>query len=132
MGKDTCGNNQNSSPFGDYNSVIDEVIKDGFDGIYLDWVEGFENNAVIRAANNQGKDAKVEMINFIEEMKDYAANRTTLFFIIQQNGSALANGHPELFSIIDGIAQEGIWYEGDATDNWNDPDGYDWEVPAGW
>jgi cysteinyl-tRNA synthetase len=126
------GNNQNSSPFGDYTSVIDETIKDGFDGIYLDWVEGFENEAVIEAAQKQGKNPRVEMINFIREMRDYAQTRTTPFFIIQQNGSALAQGHPELFSIIDGIAQEGIWYEGDATDNWNDQDGYDWNVPEDW
>ncbi|MCK4942105.1 MAG: endo alpha-1,4 polygalactosaminidase, partial [Candidatus Aminicenantes bacterium] len=126
------GNNQDSSPYGDYNSVVDETIKDGFDGIYLDWVEGFENEAVIEAAQKQGKNPRVEMINFIREMRDYAQIRTTPFFIIQQNGSALANGHPELFSLIDGIAQEGIWYEGDATDNWNDPDGYDWKVPEDW
>jgi len=126
------GNNQDSSPYGDYSSVIDEAIKDGFDGIYLDWVEGFENEAVIQAAHNQGKDPRAEMINFIREMRDYASTRTNSFIIIQQNGSALAEGHPDLFGIIDGIAQEGIWYQGDATDSWNDPDGYDWPVPEDW
>lgn len=126
------GNNQNSSPYGDYNSVIDETIKDGFDGIYLDWVEGFENEAVIRAAQNQGKDPRIEMISFIREMREYARARNPSFLIIQQNGSALVQGHSELLDIVDGIAQEGIWYEGDATDNWNDPDGYDWPVPEDW
>jgi cysteinyl-tRNA synthetase len=126
------GNNQNSSPYGDYNSVIDETIRDGFDGIYLDWVEGFENEAVIQAANRAGKDPRTEMISFIREMKDYAEQRQPGFIIIQQNGSALVQGHAELLEIVHGIAQEGIWYEGDATDNWNDPDGYDWNVPADW
>jgi len=36
--------------------VIDEVLRDGFDGIYLDWVEGFENAHVIAAAQAAGKD----------------------------------------------------------------------------
>jgi cysteinyl-tRNA synthetase len=126
------GNNQNSSPYGDYNSVIDETIKDGFDGIYLDWVEGFENEAVIRAAQNQGKDPRTEMISFIREMGDYTEARHPGFIIIQQNGSALVLGHAELLEIVDGIAQEGIWFEGNATDSWNDPDGYDWPVPEEW
>jgi endo-alpha-1,4-polygalactosaminidase (GH114 family) len=39
----------------------------------------------------------------------------------------LIDGHPELFNVIDAIAQEAIWYDGDATDDWDDGDGYDWE-----
>ncbi len=119
------GENQDSSPYGDYNSVIDEVIKDGFDGVYLDWVEGYENDAVMAEAQRQGKDSAVEMIEFIQEMREYAEQRNPDFIIIQQNAAALIEGHPELFSSIDAIAQEGIWYDGDATDDWNDPDGYD-------
>jgi endo-alpha-1,4-polygalactosaminidase (GH114 family) len=38
----------------------------------------------------------------------------------------LIDGHPELFNVIDAISQEAIWYDGDATDDWYDPDGYDW------
>ena len=126
------GKNQDSSPHGNYNSVIDEVIKDGFDGVYLDWVEGFENSAVIAKAQAEGKDPAVEMINFIQEIRDYAVQRNPNFLIIQQNASALEDGHPGIFTTVDAIAQEGIWYEGVATDDWNDPDGYDDPVPPSW
>ncbi len=120
------GQNQNSEPYGDYTSVIDEVIKDGFDGIYLDWVEGFENEDVVAAAQAEGKDPAVEMIAFIQEMRDYATGRNPDFLIIQQNGASLIDGHSELVNVIDAIAQEAVWYDGDATDDWGDPDGYDW------
>jgi len=119
------GRNQDSSPYGDYNSIIDEVIKDGFDGIYLDWVEAFEDDAVAAEAQKEGKDPAVEMIRFIQEMRDYAALRDTDFIIIQQNAAALCEGHSELFSKIDAISQEAIWYDGDAFDDWDAPDGYD-------
>lgn len=109
----------------DYNSVIDEVIKDGFDGVYLDWVEAFKNTEVINAANTAGKNPAVEMIAFIQEMKAYAAIRNPDFIIIQQNAASLIDGHPELAAVINGIAQEAIWYDGNATDDWNDPNGYD-------
>jgi len=122
------GNNQSSDPYGNYNSIIDEVIKDGFDGIYLDWVEAFEDANVINASQSDGKDTKEEMISFIKEMRTYAAARNSDFLIIQQNASALCEGHPELFNIIDGIAQEEVWFGGDATDDWNDPSGYDFII----
>jgi uncharacterized protein (TIGR01370 family) len=120
------GTNQNSAPYGDYNSIIDEVIKDGFDGIYLDWVEAFENTDVISAALTAGVDPAVEMIAFIQEMREYAALRNPNFVIIQQNAASLIEGHPELLSAIDALAQEAIWYDGSADVAWGDPAGYDW------
>lgn len=119
------GRNHDSGLYGDYNSIIDEVIKDGFDGVYLDWVEGFENDAVIAEAERQGRDAAVEMIQFIQDIRDYATLKNPDFIIIQQNAAALCEGHSVLFSMIDAISQEAIWYDGDAFDDWNAPDGYD-------
>lgn len=125
------GENQDSSPYGDYNSVLDEVIKDGFDGIYLDRVEGFENAEVMAEAQRLGKDSAIEMIQFIQEMRDYAEQRSPDFIIIQQNAAALCDGHSELFSVIDAIAQEAIWYDGSAFDDWNAADGYDYQNDSG-
>jgi cysteinyl-tRNA synthetase len=126
--KDTIiyGNSHPPEPGRDYVSAIDEAIRDGFDGIYLDWVEGYEDAAVVAAAQAAGKDPAAEMIAFVQEMRDYARARDPGFLIIQQNAAALSEGHPELYGFIDGIAQEEVWYAGDATDDWDDPDGYDW------
>ena len=125
------GENTGSHPDRDYTSAIDEAIRDGFDGIYLDWVEAFENEEVIDAAQAVGKDPAVEMIAFIQEMRAYAAARSPGFVIIQQNAASLIDGHPELANTIDAIAQEAIWYDGDATDDWDDPEGYDWQNEPG-
>jgi cysteinyl-tRNA synthetase len=124
------GKNQGSHPDRDYNSVIDEVIKDGFDGIYLDWVEAFENEDIVAAAQAAGKDPAKEMIAFIREMRDYGTARNPDFVVIQQNAGSLIDGHPDLVNVIDAIAQEAIWYDGSATDDWNDPAGYDDLNPA--
>jgi len=119
------GENHDFNTYRDYKSMIDEVIDDGFDGVYLDWVEAYENEAVIAEAKKQGKDPELEMINFIIEIRNYAKSRDPDFLIIQQNGVGLCEGHPELFSSIDGISQEAIWYDGTAFDDWNAEDGYD-------
>ncbi len=120
------GQNQNSDPYGNYTSVIDEVILDGFDGIYLDWVEAYEDPDVIAAAQAAGVDPAAEMVAFIQEMRAYAEARDPDFLIIQQNAAALIGERPDLVNIIDALAQEAVWFDGDATDDWNDPDGYDW------
>lgn len=121
------GQNQSSNPYGDYNSIIDEVIKDGFDGIYLDWVEAAEDDDIIALAQSEGIDAVEEMINFIQEMKTYALSRNPDFIIIQQNAVSVIAGHPELADVIDAVAQEAVWYDGEATDDWDNRNGSDIE-----
>jgi cysteinyl-tRNA synthetase len=125
------GENTGTDPDRDYNSIIDEVIKDGFDGIYLDWVEAFENADVAARAAGEGLDPAQEMIWFIEDMQAYARLRNPDFVIIQQNAASLIEGRPDLVEAIDAIAQEAIWYDGEATDDWNDPNGYD-DLNASW
>jgi cysteinyl-tRNA synthetase len=119
------GRHQTSRPYGEYVSVLDEILRDGFDGIYLDWVEGYEHDAVLAAAAVEGKDSAAEMVAFIREISQVATARQPGFLVIQQNAAALVDGHPELLRVIDAVAQEGIWYAGGATDSWDDRDGYD-------
>jgi len=112
-----------------YSSALDEILQDGFDGVYLDWVEAFQDTDVYLAAEATGKDPALEMIAFMREIREYAVQQgKTDFIVIQQNAADLMDGHPELVTpprVIDAIAQEGVWYYGEATDEWNDLDGYD-------
>jgi cysteinyl-tRNA synthetase len=109
----------------DFTSVLDEVIRDGFDGVYLDWVEAWENDEVSNAAKKAGKDPAKEMIAFINEIRDAGRAKNPGFLVIQQNGSSLLRGRPELLKTVDAIAQEDLWYTGDANVEWNDPKGHD-------
>lgn len=111
-----------------FNSMLDEVIQDGFDGIYLDWVEAWEMDAVVTRANNEKKDPGAEMLNFIKAMGDYGKQFNPKFIVIQQNSSELINevGVDALKQAVDGIAQEGVWWDGSGGfDDWNDPGGFD-------
>ncbi len=112
----------------DFVSVLDEVIKDGFDGVYLDWVEGFSHPPVVEEARRRGLNPADEMVAFIQEIRNYAVARVPRFLIIQQNASALAQRRPDIFLTVDAIAQEEVWYDGRATDKWDDPFGYDHSV----
>jgi len=119
------GRNRQPGPGRDYASALDELLLDGFDGIYLDWVEGYEDASVMAAARQAGVDSAAEMVELIREIRDYARSRQPGFLVVQQNAAALAGDHPELLGLIDAIAQEGVWYDGIATDDWEDAEGYD-------
>ena len=56
-------------------SIIDEVIKDGFDGVYLDWIVAFSDDAVIEAAEDAGIDPADAMLDFIEDIREYGRAR---------------------------------------------------------
>jgi cysteinyl-tRNA synthetase len=126
------GRHTGTTPRREYTSILDEAIRDGFDGVYLDWVAAYEQPAVRRMARADGVSARAETLRFLRELRDAAAARAPGFLIVQQNAADLRRGRPALFGIVDGVAQEGVWYHGAATDSWRDPRGHDVRTPASW
>ena len=122
------GVDEGTQPGRDYESVVAQIVQDGFDGIYLDWVEAYEDPGVAAAAQKAGLDPAEEMVALIGEIRDYATAASPGFQVVQQNAAALIDEHPGLLTVIDGIAQEAVWFDGNATDDWADPDGYDLEA----
>lgn len=104
-----------------YRSVLDEVVQSGFDGVYLDWVEAYDDTAVKRAAKQAGVDPARQMIELIGEIRTRGRQHNPSFIVIQQNAAALLEDHPELLRVIDAIAQEDTWYAGIADAPWDDP-----------
>ncbi len=114
------------NPYGEYKSILDEVIRDEFDGVYLDWVEGYEDSDVAKLANSEGLNASEEMMLFIKEIQAYGLSRNPGFIVIQQNAAELIKHQPDIIKYIDGIAQEAIWFDGfGGFDDWDDSGGYD-------
>jgi cysteinyl-tRNA synthetase len=114
-----------SNPRQEIMSSIVEVLDDGFDGVYMDWVAGFEDGSISSAARKAGIDPAKEMARFLQEIRTYTQRRNPSFLLIQQNGAALAEEYPVSMQAIDAIAQECTWFCGEAVDFWGDPQGYD-------
>ena len=117
-------------PRAPYESVLDEVLQDGFDGIYLDWVEAYDDERVIARARSEGRDAGREMVRLIGDIRRRARERVPGFVVVQQNAPMLLDDHPDLVEVVDAIAQEGTWYGGEADRSWDDPRGYDIPQPS--
>ncbi len=99
-------------------SALQQVLDDGFNGIYMDWIEAYDDEDVKAAAKEAGVDPKEEMIEFIREIKKYARKQNSDFFIVAQNGAELVKRHKEYLNIIDAIAQENVSYRGQADVKW--------------
>jgi cysteinyl-tRNA synthetase len=111
-----------------YQSVLDEVLQSGFDGVYLDWVEAYDEKAIKEVAKKEGVDPEAEMIKLIGEIRDYGRRRNPNFIVIQQNAADLLEDHPELLKVVDAIGQEDTWYAGKADSNWENPKGHDRKI----
>lgn len=110
--------------------VVDRVIADGYDGVYLERVEVFLNTDVKQRAVGDGVDPAVEMIKLVGEVRRHARARRAGFLVAAQNGTELVRGHPEYLRAIDAIAQEQIFFDGKTDAEWDDPEACDVRVPG--
>jgi len=101
--------------------IVAKLAKAGFHGIYLDWVEAYDDDAVRDVALQQGVSPESEMMLFIEQIG--AAGRAIRpdFIVIVQNAPYLLNHNPARYvAMIDAIATEDTWFFGEGDAEWND------------
>jgi cysteinyl-tRNA synthetase len=89
---------------------VDRVIAAGFDGVYLDRVDMFEEMG--RAQ---------EMVDFVERISQRGKSRRSDFLVISQNGDALIPDR-RFRQAIDGFAREDLFYGENRDGERNHPD----------
>ena len=105
--------------------LVADLARQGFDGVYLDWVEAYSDASVIAAAHRDGKDPRQEMIRFVAEIGHAGRAVSSGFIVVAQNAAELTADRSYTRSI-DGLAQEQVWFDGAAN---NHPAG-DCPLPA--
>jgi len=93
------------------NDYLLRIIEDGFDGVYLDWLMICRVPEAVAKAEEQGLEPVEEMIRLVKELHNTASARSPGFLFIAQNVAEIT-GEPELRGLLDGIAQEHIWFDG--------------------
>jgi cysteinyl-tRNA synthetase len=99
--------------------MLEEIVDAGLDGVYLDWVEAYSDEQVLKLAAADGVDPVQEMIWWVGDIADFGRDSKPGFIVIAQNAAELAE-HDEYVAIINAIAQEQVWFDGGAD---NDPPG---------
>jgi endo-alpha-1,4-polygalactosaminidase (GH114 family) len=96
----------------------------------MDWVEAFSDTRVMAKAAQDGTNTVSAMFDFIEKIRTYArqisSNANPDYLVIAQNASDLYQEDTNRYEqLVDAIALEAIWYDGEeGFDNWDDPGGY--------
>jgi cysteinyl-tRNA synthetase len=116
--------------FGSPDALLDQIIDDGFDGVYLDWVLGFADPGVAAAARAAGIDPAAAMVGLLRQLRAWAHARDPLFVLVAQNGVTLAEQDPAMLRAVDALAQEDLSFRGQATARWFDVDAGDIPAPA--
>jgi len=102
--------------------IIEKLVNFGFDGVYLDWVEAYDDDKVRALAESQNLSGEAEMMEFIKKIREKGKSINPNFLIIAQNAQFLLDFNSSLYiSIIDGIATEDTWFFGEGDADWNSP-----------
>jgi cysteinyl-tRNA synthetase len=86
---------------------LDRIVTDGYDGVYLDIVDGFE----FWEEHGQG-DARAKMVDWVRTIAGHARAKQPGFLVVPQNAEALAH-EPGYFALVDAIGREDLYYDGD-------------------
>ncbi len=106
--------------------IVAELAAYGFDGIYLDWVEAYDDDLVRAAAARDGVSPEHEMIAFIERLGAAGRAVDPDFAVVPQNAPYLIDTDPARYlAAIDALAVEDTWFHGYGDSDWDDPDGGD-------
>lgn len=105
---------------------VAKLAKLGFDGVYLDWVEAYDNPQVKAKAAEDGVTAADAMAEFISQIRKAGRRVTSDFLVIAQNAPYLIDETTKDYgSIIDALAMEDTWFRGEGDAEWDDPNAGD-------
>jgi len=121
---------------GSNKSYLDRILDQGFDGVYLDIVDGFEYWGPVSIGGTGDRiTAGADMIDLVEAIANYARIVTSHpdFLVFPQNGSYIIDpdvypyaGDPvaeaaaqktRFFNVINGIGIEDVFFRGSADEN---------------
>jgi cysteinyl-tRNA synthetase len=108
-----------------HNGIIQRVMKAGFDGVVLDWVNAYQDPAVAAAAVRAGVNAQAAMVSFVSRIRAVAQSIDPTADVVGMNAADLATSQPSYLSVIDGIIAENTWFAGEGGSPWGNPDGGD-------
>lgn len=105
--------------------IIRRLAKLGFDGVYMDWVEAYDDETVKAKARHSHVNAANEMVVFIRRIKRSGRVAKGDWLVVPQNAPYLINKVPGYAKLIDGLGVEDTWFRGEADASWNNPRGGD-------
>lgn len=102
--------------------AVEQLLADGFDGVFLDWVLGYHEATVKRAAEAEGVDPRAEMATMLDRIDAAGERLHPGFVVVAQNAAELGTGVRDLTSAVDGVTAEPVRFGGRADAAWESSD----------
>jgi cysteinyl-tRNA synthetase len=111
---------------GSPDAYVDKILAAGFDGIYLDKCDVYEDmRRHYKKAAGSRPDLERDMVAFVERLSLYAKSKDPSFAVIMQNAEALLDD-ARLMKAIDGVAKEELVYGVDSPEKLNTREDFEW------
>jgi cysteinyl-tRNA synthetase len=108
------------------NARLDRILAAGFDGVYLDKCDVFEDMREHKMKEAKSRpDLEGDMIKFVTRLSQHAKSQRPDFLVVMQNAESLLD-RPELRRVLDGSAKEELVFGVDAPEKRNDAEELDW------
>jgi cysteinyl-tRNA synthetase, unknown class len=105
---------------------LDKIIDAGFDGVYLDKCDVYEDlKARHKREARTRPGIEKDMVDFVEQISRYAKSRAPGFAVIMQNAEALLSD-ARLRGAIDGVAKESLMFGLEGPEKKNPADEFDY------
>jgi cysteinyl-tRNA synthetase len=104
---------------------VARVMSAGFDGLYLDWVEAYEDKTAAAEMKAQGLVPARAVVDFISRVRQEARKVEPSARTVVQNAPYLIDEDERLVGLVDAVAFENTWFRGKAESDWGDPEGGD-------
>ncbi len=101
-------------------SVLSRAMAAGFDGVWLDWVEAYEDPSVAAAARRQGVDPAREMTRLLAAARSSCLAKNPAAVIVAQDAPLFDPSNADALACVDGIFSEGAWFTGRGDVEWDD------------
>ncbi|MGL1919900.1 MAG: endo alpha-1,4 polygalactosaminidase [Hyphomicrobiales bacterium] len=106
--------------------IVADLARLGYDGVFLDWIEAYDDDGVRAVAEKFGVSPEDAMITFVEKLGEAGRAINPDFLIIAQNAIYLIDSAPDRYAkAIDALAVESTWFNGLGDSDWGDPDSGD-------
>ena len=111
---------------GSADARLDRIVAAGFDGVYLDKCDVFEDMRVHKMAEAKARpDLEGDMTRFIQRLSQHAKSKSPGFLVVMQNAESLLV-RADVRVALDGVAKEELVFGLDAPEKRNDAEAFDW------
>lgn len=105
---------------------LDRILAAGFDGVYLDKCDVFEDMRARKFAEAKARpDLEGDMVRFVTRLSQYAKAKQPGFLVIMQNAESLLE-KAELRRVLDGSAKEELVFGVDGPEKRNSEEDFKW------